>query len=349
VGVRPYDVSSVPGLRPLTLLQQAGFKVHVLFRGDSTERAEIQGLPLWVEPDTARLAARMLALRPQLLFVEANANGVALAELAGRSWIRNPAPAASSGVYRLQRAIVRRAHAVTFTNPALGRAWPFEPRRHVDLAYPVNLDWWGTPVRKRESWWTDRGRSVPDGPVIVCNSAYVRGKRVVELLDMLAPFLREHASSVLVCVGHQYADPETAATLLQRPADLGLQDQVLITGRISQAEIRDLLAWTDVSIINTLRETQCMAIYESLAAGVPALISAVPTLTSQFPGLPAHEDQTQLLSNLGRVLGEPGFVRELFDSARERVQWANPARHDEVFFSTLESLLGQRAASAANR
>jgi glycosyltransferase involved in cell wall biosynthesis len=277
-------------------------------------------------------------VRPQLLFVEANANGVALAPLAARSWIRNPAPAASPRGRRLQQAFVHRVNAVTFTNPALGREWSFDERRHIDLAYPVNLEWWTSPMPKRESWWTDRGRSVPGGPILVCNSAYVRGKRVVELLEMLAPFLRERPSSVLVCVGHQYADPETAEKLTRRPAELGLDDQVVITGRIPQDEIRDLLAWTDVSLINSLRETQCMAIYESLAAGVPTLISAVPTLTSQFPTLPAHRDEIQLCSNLERVLSDQQFARELIDSTRERVSWADPARHDEMFFAALDSL-----------
>jgi glycosyltransferase involved in cell wall biosynthesis len=338
VGVRPYEPGSQPGLRPVILLRETGFDVHLLFRGEASERTEVDGVPLWVEPDMVRLAARMLLLRPQLLFVEANANGVALAPLAARSWIRNPAPAASPRVRALQQAIVRRADAVTFTNPALGREWASDGRRRVDLAYPVDLEWWSSPVDRQSSWWASRGRAVPAGPVLVCNSAYVRGKRVVELLEMLVPFLRQNPSSVLVCVGHQYADPETAEKLMQRPGELGLESQVLVTGRIPRDELRTLLAWADVSIINSARETQCMAIYESLAAGVPTLIAAVPTLTSQFPSLPAHEDEAQLLSNLERVLGDSQFAQGLIESTRERVAVADPARHDQTFLSALDTL-----------
>jgi glycosyltransferase involved in cell wall biosynthesis len=338
LGIRPYEVTPVPGLRPMLLLRDAGFDVHMLVRDGYEERADVDGFPLWVESDVPRSARRLAALRPQLQLIESNAYGVALAPLAQRSWIRNPAPANHPRVRQLQQAVLRTADVVSFTNDADRAQWRVRDGRYVDLAYPVDVEWWSESVPRRKSWWTDRGWSVPDGPVIVSNAAYVKGKRVCELLEMLVPFLSDHPASRLVFVGHPYADPETAERLRRLPQELGVADQALVTEWITRDEIRELLAWADVSVINSLRETQCMAIYESLAAGVPMLISAVPTLTSQFPTLPAHTGQRDLLASLERVLTDQAWARSLIDSTRDRLAWADTRRHDEVFRGTLEAL-----------
>jgi len=89
-----------------------------------------------------------------------------------------------------------------------------------------------------------------------------------------------------------------------------------------------------------------MAIYEALAAGVPTLISAIPELTSQFPNLPAHGSVDELRSNAQRALGDPGLARRLVDSSRAQVEWADMARHDDVFHATLERLLGRSRVAA---
>ena len=42
-----------------------------------------------------------------------------------------------------------------------------------------------------------------------------------------------------------------------------------------------------------------------------------------------------------RVLDEPGLAERLIESSRERVDWADTARHDQVFQATLERLLAR--------
>jgi glycosyltransferase involved in cell wall biosynthesis len=184
---------------------------------------------------------------------------------------------------------------------------------------------------------------VPEGPVLVCNASFDRNKRHAELLDWLAPLLRSEPSAVLVLFGHRWFDPQVWELVNVRPRELGIGAQVRVTDWISYPEIRELLAWSSLTIINSLRETQCLAVYEALAAGVPTLISAIPELTSQFPNLPAHATGEVLRANVRRVLSEPELGRSLVESSQERVGWADITRHDQVFHATLERLLARRS------
>lgn len=331
-----------PGWRPSLLLRDLGFEVHVVTRGTLAERSEVDGAAVWVESTTLGTARRIAQLRPELLFVESSTYGTVLGTLGKRSWIRNPRRASRREVFALQRAALRTFDAVSFTNAAERTLWPVDPKQTADLPYPVDVGWWSEPVQRRDSWWTDRGWRVPRGPVLVCNSAFERHKRHAELLEWLAPTLAGDPSAVLVLFGHRWVEPEVWELVRTRPRELGIGDQVLVTDWITHQEIRELLGWATVTIMNSARETQCLAVYEALAAGVPTLISAIPELLAQFPHLPAHSDGAQLRFNLKRVLSEPGFGREIVESSREQVEWADVTRHDEVFHATLERLLGRR-------
>lgn len=332
---------SHPGRRPLRILGQAGFEVHIVTRGERAARVAIDGAQGWSEPSTLAVARRILGLRGEFLFIESSTYATVFGDLAATSWIRNPRLASGAGPRRLQRLALRRFDAVSFTNPAEAALWPIAPGQPADLPYPVDVGWWREPVSRRESWWTDRGWPIPQGPVLVCNASFERNKRHAELLDWLAPWLRAHPSAVLVLFGHRWLEPEVWELVNTRPGELGIGDQVRVTDWISYEQIRELLAWSSLTVINSMRETQCLAVYESLAAGVPALISAIPELTSQFPHLLAHSTGNQLRANVQRVLDEPGLAQRLTESAQDRVAWADTARHDRVFQATLDRLLAR--------
>jgi glycosyltransferase involved in cell wall biosynthesis len=330
-----------PGRRPLLLLRQAGFEVHIITRGERAARVPIDGALGWSEPTTVAVARRILGLRPELLFTDSSTYSTMFGDLAAGTWIRNPRRASRPSARGVQQLALRRFDAVSFTTPAAAAPWSVAADKLVDLPYPVDVDWWRAPVPRRESWWTDRGWPVPQGPVLVCNASFDRNKRHAELLDWLAPLLRSRPSAMLVLFGHRWFEPEVWELVNARPRELGIADQVRVTDWISYEEIRELLAWTSLTVINSLRETQCLALYEALAAGVPALISAVPDLTSQFPNLPAHATGEELRANVERILDEPGWGEDLVESSRERVAWADIARHDQVFQATLERLLAR--------
>ncbi len=345
LSLRPSELGRLdlnrPGRRPVLVLREAGFEVHIVARGERAAGVAIDGALGWSEPSTPAVARRILGLRPELLFVESSTYATVFGDLAARSWIRNPRPAARPTARQVQQLALRRFDAVSFTNPAEAGLWSVGPGQVADLPYPVDVSWWRERVPRRESWWTDREWPVPEGPVLVCNASFDRNKRHAELLDWLAPLLRSRPSAVLVLFGHRWFEPEVWEMVNTRPGELGVGEQVRVTDWISYEEIRELLAWSSLAVINSLRETQCLAVYEALAAGVPTLISAIPELTSQFPHLPAHSSGEELRANVERVLDEPGLAARLIESSRERVDWADTARHDQVFQATLERLLAR--------
>lgn len=338
---------SHPGRRPLLLLKQAGFQVHIVTRGERAVSVPVDGALGWSEPSTLGVVRRILALRPELLFSESSTYATVFGDLAARSWIRNPRQASRPFARRVQQVALRRFDAVSFTNPSEAAMWPVSREQAADLPYPVDVNWWRERVPRRESWWTDRGWQVPEGPVLVCNASFDRNKRHAELLDWLAPLLRATPSAVLVLFGHRWFEPPVWEMVNSRPAELGVGGQVRVTDWISYEEIRELLAWSSLTLINSLRETQCLAVYEALSAGVPTLISAIPELTSQFPHLPAHSSGEELRANVQRVLDRPDLARHLVELSEDRVAWADIRRHDQVFQGTLERLLGGRPAAGS--
>lgn len=344
LGARPEHIDSMPELRTLSLLRDAGFEVHTVSRGRPSGRAEADGVTTWVESNVATVARRIALLRPELLLVESITYGAVLGALARSSWIRNPRPATKLKMRRLQQAGLRLFDAVSFSSPADRLAWRFKARQYVDLAYPVDVGWWSASVPRRESFWHERGWSVPQGPVLVSVSAYTRTKRVCELVEALAPFLVENAAARLILAGHPSVEPDVTERLMALPPALGVSDQVIIAGWLSRTEIRELLGWASIAIINSSLEQQCLSIYEALAAGVPTLISTLPALTSMFPALPAHSSGSELRANLERVLTDPALVRSIIASSQERLAWADIRRHDEIFATTLRRLIQRPVA-----
>jgi glycosyltransferase involved in cell wall biosynthesis len=121
----------------------------------------------------------------------------------------------------------------------------------------------------------------------------------------------------------------------------GVEDQVLRTGWQPPEVVREIFGWSTAQIIHSEHETQCMALYEGLAAGVPGLISDIPALTSAFPALPRHATEEQLANNLATLLATPEQGAQLVAACADRVAWADVARHDRVFYETMSRLVGR--------
>lgn len=337
---RPWNLAH-PVQRPARLLLEWGWEVHTVSRGHAAERLDLDGAIVWVERSTGAAMRRMASLRAELVYVEASTYGMLFSPMGRRSWIRNPARAKRPGSRLLQRVGLRGFDSVSLTVPETMDDWRLSSGQSVELPYPVDVAWWGEPV-SRDGWsWGERGRPEPRGPVLVCNAALIRRKRNPELIEALAPLLRANRDAVLVLVGNPSPEPEEVARIESARDAHGLAEQVLIAGQVSHAEIRALLAWASVSVINTAEETQCMAVYEALAAGVPAVIPRIPELTAQFPTLPAHANGRELLANVERVLGDPELRGTMIERSRDQLAWADVKRHDELWASNLERLLGR--------
>jgi glycosyltransferase involved in cell wall biosynthesis len=186
------------------------------------------------------------------------------------------------------------------------------------------------PIEKDPQFWERHGMQRPEGPVIACVGQIIRRKRPVEIFDSLAPVLQSRKDVTLVFAGETF-EPEVERTLRYHISAEGLADRVLLPGVIRpREELRQLYSWADIHVLNTVWESQCMVLYESLAAGVPTLIPAIPELTSAFPNLPAHRNGDELKHNVMTLLDDPDFRTRLVRSSKPYLEWAYNESHDRT-------------------
>ena len=327
-------------LLPAKYLRDTGFEVHLVVRGPQPRDMQIEGTTCWVESNTAAASRRVVSLRAELLFAESSAYAVLYGHAARRTWHRNPPLAHRPSARRLQRIGIRSFDAVSVTNPAHRDRWPLRSEQVVDFLYPVEIPFWRAPLAKNGEWWTSRHWTPPTGPVLVYVANLDPRKRQVELIGALAPLLRTIDGARLVLVGVP-TDPSVETAVLRERQHQGIEDQVLLTGRLDHMNLRELMRWATLSVVHTAAETQCMALYESLAAGVAAVMSDIPELTSQFPFIPAHANDEQLRANVAALLTDEHARHRQVVEAQPVIAKADRAEHDAIFYATVERLLGR--------
>lgn len=299
---------------------------------------QLEGVTIWYEPSLSCTARRLIRLRPELSFFEGPSRELTLLPLCHRSWVRTPYRSDQAAKAAAEQALIRAADAVTFTNPHDARRWYVRQERRLDLPYPVEVGYWSERVPRDPTWWHLRGRCVPTGPVVAYVSNIVSGKRQAELVAALASLLHRRPELTLAIVGRTFDSGEMARveTVVR---DEHLADQVWIAGELARNDLRQLYAWTQVHAVNTAHETQCMVVYESLAAGVPTLIPAIPSLSQAFPALSTHATDEELRVNVERLLDDRHVGDEQVRRSRSRVEWADVARHDRLFIEHCDRLL----------
>lgn len=325
-----------PEARPLKLALEAGHEVHAV----SLEQ-DHPGFPdvrHWREPSMARMVLRARGLKGDVAFFERPGRLLVGAALVPRSWVRAPERVESRAKRALQSVLIRRVQAVTFTNPHERTLWPVAARRVRELPYPVDLAFWEASQPRRKAFWTSRSLPVPT-TVIACLANLMARKQQPELVRWAAPLLRGTPGLVLCFAGREY-EAGTVAAIASAAEQEGVAAQVHVLGFLDRDAARALLAWTDLHVVNSRNETQCMALYEGLAAGVATMLYDYPVLTSAFPRLPRHRDSESFCANARRLLDEPGAGARQRAEARARLDWAGMPAHDALFAEGLDELVG---------
>ena len=145
------------------------------------------------------------------------------------------------------------------------------------------------------------------------------------LVEQVPALLQRHPHALLVLAG-AYTDEAYGRDLEKRIEELGLQDHVLLTGKLPPADPRlvGLVQLARVAILQSISETFGLVILEAWAAGTPAVSSR----TSGASALIEH-GKTGWLFDLDRpegfhaavdtVFAQPDVVREVTTAARARV------------------------------
>ncbi len=187
-------------------------------------------------------------------------------------------------------------------------------------------------------------RSAPrvPGSIIAVASADSPVKGVPTLLRAFAKLITER-DAVLTVVGRPAPGGPTEKLI----GELSLGDSVRFVTGISDAELAELVASSDLAVVPSLYEGFSLPAVEHMASGTPLIASrtgALPEVTGNAAMLVSPGDPEELAAALRRLLDSPAERERLSAAALARVQerftWSAVAR------ATVEQY---RAAIAAHR
>ncbi len=107
-------------------------------------------------------------------------------------------------------------------------------------------------------------------PRIVCVAALLPNKSQLLLIEALARLA--HLPWTASLIGSPDADPAYAARVAAAVAHHGLEDRIRLAGELDGQELEDAWHAADLSVLVSERESFGMAVQESLAHGVPAVV-----------------------------------------------------------------------------
>jgi glycosyltransferase involved in cell wall biosynthesis len=179
---------------------------------------------------------------------------------------------------------------------------------------------------------------------IISVGRLVSAKGQYILIEALAKLLNENYSLELVLVG----DGPERHLLEQLTVTLKVEDRVMFTGGITEAEVLQQLSRADIFVLPTVSEGISVAIMEAMAMEVPVIscaVSAVPELIQNYhDGILVPPGDLEALCAAMRLLIENVEWRIAFGAAgREKIQTKfNLSTNVEVFGEILKSRLAPK-------
>ncbi|MHB8351867.1 MAG: glycosyltransferase family 4 protein, partial [Thermoplasmata archaeon] len=159
------------------------------------------------------------------------------------------------------------------------------------------------------------GRLATRAPVVLYLGRLAAMKGVDTFLRAGARVLRQLSDVVLVVAGEGPEYPR----LLMLAAHLGIGDQVLFLGKISEEERSALLARTSVFVLPSVVEPFGIAALEAMAAGVPTIVSKTSGIVEVAEAVFAVDfwDIDEFASRIAELLQYPILRTTMGDRGRD--------------------------------
>ena len=158
----------------------------------------------------------------------------------------------------------------------------------------------GAALRSEWGW--------PDDKVIISVGRLAEEKNWTTLLQAFALAQKEQSELRLVLVG----DGSQAQALRQLAGELGIEDRVFFTGRVSFEEIPTYLKAADLFAFASVTETQGLATLEAMAAGLPVVAVAGPgtsdIVEDGVQGFLVQNDPQDLANGILKMIGNPELM-----------------------------------------
>lgn len=160
-------------------------------------------------------------------------------------------------------------------------------------------------------------------------------------LRAFAEFAKERSGAFFVLTGHG----SERASLEKLAADLGIADRVRFTGTIPQDELVRYYHASDVFLVTSVSETQCMAMMKGLASGLPAIgvrSWGLPEYITPDVGYIAKVDAVSEVAEYLKTLGRDAVLREqLGAAARKRAESWNSQAIADVWEGVYTQIVGK--------
>jgi len=172
----------------------------------------------------------------------------------------------------------------------------------------------------------ESGIEFQDESLNICCLANIRPiKGQKDLVETAGLVVSQFPSVRFFLVGNHDIDKKYYADLLRRVTELGLEKTVKFTGELPPSQVAPLLAAMDISVLSSLSEGMSNALLESMAAGKPAVATAVggnPELVEHGRNgyLVPPSDPHSMAVALLKLLAEPELRREMGVSGRTRAE-----------------------------
>jgi glycosyltransferase involved in cell wall biosynthesis len=196
----------------------------------------------------------------------------------------------------------------------------------------------GQPVREQLGW--------GDDIVLISIGRLAKEKNFETLLQAAAQVMKERSHVRLVIVGGGLEEK----SLIKLAKDLGIADQVKITGTIPFEKVPSYLKAADIFCFASVTETQGLVTMEAMAADLP-IVAVDATGTSDAvehgkDGLLTENDAGALAAALEQVIDDTQLRQHLMEGAKEKVQWFDIQRQAQRMLGVYEQA---KEAKQANR
>lgn len=146
-------------------------------------------------------------------------------------------------------------------------------------------------------------------------ATFKRQKDHITLLRAIKLLSQKHPEIRVLLIGNGMLDKELRAEV----SLLGITDQVRFMGLLKRRDVYQILHILDVSVMTSLFEGFCNAIVEAMAAGVPVLLSDIPTLKEVGGG-------AGLYFRMGDPVDLAGKLEQLIINEDTRTEYGNLGR-----------------------
>lgn len=107
-------------------------------------------------------------------------------------------------------------------------------------------------------------------------------KNVYTILNAAKLLINKTKTVKFVFVGMDFLPDEKLPSIADKSKTLKLTENVVLTGRIPDDDVRTFMHLADVGVTSSSREGQCITVFEKSAAGLPLCLSDIGSFTSIF-------------------------------------------------------------------